>query len=378
MRICLLSSGHPPNDDRIFYKEARSFTKICDDVWIISPHSSDITYKKEEVNFLSIPTYSRNWFGRFRTIRELYKVALSLDADVYHCHEPESLLVATKLKKALGCKIVFDSHEMYSATLAQMFPKYLHNQIMYAYKLFERAKINQCDFVIGATCSITDYLKKIVGSKRTETILNCTSPDIFGEVRERKWDEETIICHDGNLTFSRGLKTMVKAVKIVKKKYPVKFKIVGDVFGPEKDWLESYMKTNHMEDIITRTGWLDYRDVGPAISECHIGLLALEKLPNHIIAAPNKIFNYMYFGMPFVTPDYCIDIKKLIEEEKCGVITNSNSAEDYANAITCLLENREKTIGMGLNAKKASETKYNWPIMERKLFNIYKKLESFC
>lgn len=374
MRICLLSSGHKPNDDRIFYKEARSLAKIYDDVWIISPYVSDIPVKKDGVKFFSIPAYPRDWFSRFITIRALYNVALALKADLYHCHEPESLMAAIKLKKVLGCKVIFDSHEMYSATLAQRFPKHLHNLIMFMYKFFERSKINKCDFVIGATWSISDHLTRIVGTERTETILNCSLPDIFGEAQKKVWGEEIIVCHDGSLPFSRGLKTMIEAVNMVRKKHKIKFKIVGDVFGAEKQWLESYIRIHSMEDVIELTGWLDYNDVGAAMSECHIGLVALEKVPNHIIAAPNKIFNYMYFGMPFIAPEHCSNIKRLIEEEKCGLLADTDSAGSYAEALCYLIENRDEMIKMGLNAKRAADTKYSWPVMEEKLFNVYGRL----
>lgn len=375
LRICLLSSGHHPNDDRIFFKEARSLAKKYNDVWIVSPYPSDVPLEKNGVQFLSVSTYSRNISDRFKNMKSLYRDALRLKADIYHCHEPESLIVANKLKKALGCKIIFDSHEMYSATLAQRFPKFLHSQIMNLYKRYERRKVRECDFVIGATWSISEYLSEIAGKERTETILNCTLPEIFGKVPENKSMGKIIICHDGSLPFSRGLKTMVKAVDIIRKKYPVQFKIIGDVYGQERQWLESYISKHKMNDVITRTGWLDYRYVGQAMSECHIGLLALEKLPNHEIAAPNKIFNYMYFGLPFVAPDFCTDIKKLIEEENCGVTADSTSGESYAQAIIHLIESREKFMEMGLNAKMASAIKYNWNIMEKTLFDIYEKIE---
>lgn len=374
MRICLLSSGHNPDDGRIYYKEARSLTKKYSDVWIISPFPGRIPNKEEKVKFLTVP-FSHSWIRRLIIMKEIYKVALKLKADVYHCHEPESLIVATKLKKELGSKVIFDSHEMYSTYIEGRVSDFLCNIAVNAYKLYEKRKVRQCDYVLGASWAITEYFEKIVGSERTETILNCPLPDIFGNVLIREWGEETVVCHEGHLSFARGLKTMVKAIEIVSRKHPVRFKIIGDVFGEEKRWLESYVTEHNLEKIIERTGWLDYRDVGTAFANCHIGLLAFEKLPNHVIAAPNKFFNYIYFGLPVVIPNHCIGLKRLIEEEKCGLSTNITSAESYAKAISYMIENRKETIQMGLNAKKASLKKYSWIHMEMKLFNVYDQLE---
>lgn len=349
--------------------------KKYDDISIVSPYAEKIPLQKNGIKFYSVPTNPLNVAGRLKTIRELYEIASKLKADICHCHEPESLVAALKLKKRTGCKVIFDSHEMYSATLAQRFPRHLHKSIMYLYQLYEQPKIHRCDFVIGATWSISDYLSKSLDKNRTETILNCTLPDVFGAVPQSKPRKEIIICHDGSLLFLRGLKTMVKAINIVRKKYPVKFKIIGDVYNEEREWLVSYISKHDMKNMVVRTEWLDYEEVGRAMSECHIGLLALEKLPNHIIAAPNKIFNYMYFGMPFVAPDFCIDIKKLINEEHCGITADSSSSESYANAIMSLIESEEKFMEMSSNARKAAQSKYSWPVMERKLFNVYELLK---
>lgn len=374
MRVCLLSSGHKPNDDRIFFKEARSLAKRYDDVWVVSPYAEKVPLESYGVNFRSIPTHSRNLIGRFKTIRDLYSVGIDLNADVYHCHEPESLVVATKLKKKIGCKIIFDSHEMYSATLSQRFPAILRPYVMSAYQAFEKKHVRECNFAIGATWGISNYLASIVGEEKTESIFNGTLPEIFGIGSKKDWNEITLICHDGSLSFSRGLKTMVKAVELVRRQHQVKFRIVGDVFGREREWLESYIRSRQLDGMIERTGWLDYRDVGGALSACHIGLLALENLPNHIIAAPNKIFNYMHFGIPFIAPLHCTGIKRLIEDEKCGLTAQGGSAQSYADAIIKLIELKDESKKMGANAKRVSEAKYNWPIMERKLLNIYKRL----
>jgi glycosyltransferase involved in cell wall biosynthesis len=375
MRICHITSGHSPDDDRIFYKEARSLTKKYNDVWIVSPYPEQIPRVKDGVNFLFISKPYNKLFGRLETMKRLFNAALSLKADIYHCHEPESFEVATRLKKRLFCKIIFDSHEMWSASIAERFPHVMHNSLNYLYKYYEQKRICEFDYVLGASWAISEYLECIMGSERTETILNGTPEDIFGKVPERKWGEETIVCHEGSLPFSRGLITMVKAVEIVSKKYPVKFKIIGDVFGEERKWLESYVRSNNMDRIIERTGWLDYRDVGPALAHCHIGLSALQKLPNNIVTSANKEFNYMYFGIPFITPDFRLSTNKLITEEKCGLSADSTSHGSYADAIIYMIEHRKETMDMGENARKASELKYSWSHMEKKLLSIYEQIE---
>jgi glycosyltransferase involved in cell wall biosynthesis len=83
----------------------------------------------------------------------------------------------------------------------------------------------------------------------------------------------------------------------------------------------------------------------------------------------------MYFALPFVAPNHCLWIDRLIKEEECGLSADSASAISYANAISYLIENREEATAMGLNARSASEKSYLWTHMEEKLFKVYKTLE---
>lgn len=374
MRICLITTAHNPDDDRIFFKEARSLVKKYRDVWIVSPHSCRIPLDKDGVKFISIADHPRTAAGRMKTMKDLFRAAVKLDADIYHCHEPESLFVALQLKDALACKVIFDSHEMYAATVAQRFPRYFHSPIMRLYRLFERRKISRCDFAIGATWGITEYLSDILGKEKTASIFNGSVADIFGEKFARVWGVTTLLCHDGTLTFDRGLKTMIQSVEIVSKRHPVRFRIVGDVYGAEKDWLESYISKRELNQVVERTGWLDYRDVGPAIGECHVGLIAFNDYPNHAIAAPNKLFNYLHFGLPVIVPTHCGGMKRMVEAEQCGLAADADSPAAYADALSYLIEHREEAAAMSANAKRISDGQYNWKVMESRLFDIYAKL----
>jgi glycosyltransferase involved in cell wall biosynthesis len=126
--------------------------------------------------------------------------------------------------------------------------------------------------------------------------------------------------------------------------------------------------------VIVRTGWLPYEQVGRAIASCHIGLIALQHLPNNVPTSSNKVFNYMLYGIPFVAPDFRLSKIKLVQDERCGVLADSSSPESYANAIMGLIAHREATLRMGHDALKASQEKYRWEHMEGELVALYGRL----
>jgi len=374
VRICLLSSSHRPDDDRIYYKEARSLAKVYEDVWLISPFGEHTPVGDSPVRFRPF-IKGRGPIGRLITMKRLFHAGIACRADVYHCHEPESLLVAARLKKALGSKVIFDSHELWESVVSDRFPRPIRGLVRSSYRAIEAGFLRQCDGAIGATWGISEHLADGVSQfTPVETVLNVPVVDVFGEACPREWGETTVLCHDGFLSFDRGLEAMCEAVRLVASRFSVRLKIVGDVFDRERTWLDSFVGKHRLSEVIVRTGWLPYDQVGQALSPCHIGLISFAPGANHAIAAPNKLFNYMLYGMPVVGPAFMSGLRKVVDEERCGLLVDPGSPETYAAAITQMIEQREATLEMGRNALLASREKYRWEHMEPVLFGLYEKV----
>jgi hypothetical protein len=75
MKICHLSSGHPPDDDRIFYKEARSLARRYSTVVVVGPYPERTPKDPDGVQILTFRRQS-GLLGRFRAIQQLYGIGL--------------------------------------------------------------------------------------------------------------------------------------------------------------------------------------------------------------------------------------------------------------------------------------------------------------
>ena len=255
LRVCMLTSAHKPDDDRIFYKEARSLAKAGADVVVMCAYDKGIPENDGGVNFIKHGgggTLTR----RVCTINKLEASISSYDFDVVHCHEPDALVAALRVKKNSRVKVIFDSHESWSAVFAGKFPKPFWNVAQYAYSLLERRLVHDCDGAIGASWAISEYLSSIIPGRPVANILNVPVVEVFGAPIDRTWNETTFICHDGHLKFNRGLRTMAQATRLLVQNHghDVVFKIVGDVFGEEKIWLEDYIRKNSLQNFVFRTG----------------------------------------------------------------------------------------------------------------------------
>ena len=373
IRVCMATSGHAPDDDRIFFKEARTLAKAGADVVVLCARNQPVPAATDGVRFARYDG-GGGLKSRLFTIGRLAAALGEQSCDVIHCHEPDGLVAALRVKRRLGTKVIFDSHELWAGVAAVRFPRPWWPLVMAAYRHFERRWVAQCDAAIGASQAITDYLASILGAERVATLLNVPVAEIFGEGAARSWGEETVLCHDGSLTFVRGLKTMAEAARILSARHRIVFKIVGDVFGDEREWLEDFVARHHLEQVIVRTGWLPYAEVGRAIASGHIGLVAFLPNPNHRIAAPNKCFNYLLYGLPVVGPDFPQSHFAVLAREGCAVLADPASPEAFAAAVEGLITRRAETLRMSAVARELSATKYGWRHMEPVLLDLYQRV----
>ncbi|AGA70623.1 glycosyltransferase [Desulfitobacterium dichloroeliminans LMG P-21439] len=159
MKICVLTSAHPPLDARIFYKEACSLRRAGYDVVLIAPyprqrqggdsscetgscekgsgpssqgpnsHEAGVSetrrsgaagYPQEEIvegiRIRYVPPFASR-LQRVRNLRAIYHAAVEEQADLYHFHDPDLIWTGLTLQKKLGKPVIYDVHEYYADSL---------------------------------------------------------------------------------------------------------------------------------------------------------------------------------------------------------------------------------------------------------------------
>jgi len=108
-KVCILTSAHPPFDDRIFHKEAKTLVNAGYPVVLIAQHDNNEIVDGSRI--VPLPT-SKDRFDRMtRIVWKLFKLALKEKADIYHLHDPELLPVGFFLKLFIRTKVIYDVHE---------------------------------------------------------------------------------------------------------------------------------------------------------------------------------------------------------------------------------------------------------------------------
>jgi glycosyltransferase involved in cell wall biosynthesis len=365
LRVVHLSSVHPRNDTRIFFKMCKSLVLNGYNVsQVIADGNGDEL--KDGVSIIDVGGIDAG--GRLlriiKTCARVFEKAKKLDGDIYHIHDPELISAGLKLKK-LGKKVIFDSHEdIPKQILSKIYlNKILRIILSKILEWYEYWSLPKFDYLIAATPFIRDKLLKI--NPNTVNINN------FPSLNESKilsqTQKENTVAYIGVISEIRGIKQVISALSYTQN---VRLNLAGSF---SDKIFEEKIKKNENWSKVNRLGFLNRREVSEILAKSNVGIVTLLASPNHIHALPNKMFEYMSAGLPVIASNFSL-WREIIEGNQCGICVDPLNPKVIGDAIQYLMDNPQKAEQMGKNGRKAVEQKYNWLTEEKKLLTLYKNL----
>jgi glycosyltransferase involved in cell wall biosynthesis len=376
IRVCMITTDHSYLDNRIFYKEATSLKNSGYEVWVIG--KSDINEHRKVCRIeviglkkgLGLKANPIHW-------RALAREALNVDASIYHCHEPESFLVAIYLKIFKGKLIVYDVHEYYKDMIGLV---RLPLKIFLSFMLFvvEPLFCRCTSAIITADEGIARRYARF--SHNVVPIFNFPTLEVFDQsdfhdIKER-YKKRFLVVYVGGLTEDRGILESIKAVHQASIMHPsIKLLIIGNFRSQEyRETCLEYISSNMPNDNVELLGYIPHQQVPKYIMAADIGIALFH--PTKRLAKtpyPIKLFEYMICGKPVIVSDLPA-MRKVVEEAGCGLFVNPLDINDVSRSLVYALEHPEALSVMGRRAKEAVKTKYNWENMEKKLVDVYAKI----
>lgn len=361
IKVCHITSVHPPYDARIFYKECCSLAKKYE-VWLIAPNVKDHVKDGVHLKGLNIPQ------GRIKRLfsqRDILKKALEINAVSYHLHDPELLPIGLKLEKK-GKIVIFDSHEDVPQQLLtkEWLPKRLAKVVSRLYAWYEKKLMVHYDALISVTPVIVDRLRSI--NKNTYQVTNF--PILTDTPDNRTWGDSA--CFTGGV----GVRYMHENIINALSKTNITYRLAGPC-NPIS-YLEILKSLPNWEKV-QYDGVIPHSECPSYIQKSSVGLAILDYLPNVGYKKGSlgvlKIFEYMQAGIPVVATDFDL-WKEIIEGNDCGLCVNPHNTDAIADAINYFIDNKDIAKQKGDNGKKAVEKFYSWASQEKVLYDMYSSI----
>jgi glycosyltransferase involved in cell wall biosynthesis len=361
-KIAHLSSAHGDRDVRIFLKECTSLAEHGFDVHLVLSGVEERT--ENNVTIHSVPYHNKNRKHRMtKTVKDVLRKALEINADIYHLHDPELLQIALKLKRK-GKKVIYDAHEDLPRQI--MGKSYLKFKkiIGTSIEKYENYVAKRMDGIITATPFIRDRFLKV--NPNTVDINNFPLSNEI-EFTDTVIQKENKICFIGNISSIRGIIEVVKALE----QTDIRLDLAGEIPEDLKRILvalPAWHKVNEL-GFVNRQQSLEIKLSSIA------GIVTFLPLPNHINAQPNKIFEYMASGLPVIGSNFPL-WTEIIEKNNCGICVDPEDPQAIAKAINYLINNPEEALIMGERGKKLVRERYNWDQEKIKLIKFYEQILS--
>ena len=170
-----------------------------------------------------------------------------------------------------------------------------------------------------------------------------------------------VLLFSGLLAGDRGVEVALEALACLRQRHPGRFALVVVGDGPVRPRLEAQAAALGLDGDVRFTGWLEHRRLPDIIARAGLGLLPFHACEHINATLANKLFEYMALGLPVVVSDVP-PMVRVLDETGAGVAFRSGDAQDLAEKIERLAQDRdarERCAGAG---RRASNELYNWTI----------------
>ena len=362
-RVAHLTVVHPRFDTRIFFKECRSLARSGYAVTLIVADGLG-EEEREGIRILDAGAARGRLDRMWHVTRRVHDLAVALDAEVYHLHDPELIPVGLKLKR-LGKFVLFDAHEdLPEQLLAKPYlNKPSRRLLSLFFAVYERWACRRFDGIIAATPHIRDKFAGI--NPRAVNVNNFPIRDELAADTTDWLHKQPQVAYVGSIAQGRGIAEMVRAMAMVRG--DVRLQLGGHLGEPE---LERALANEPGWDRVDVLGLLGRAEVREVLQRVVAGLVTLPPASNYREALPVKMFEYMSAGVPVIASHFPL-WRYIIEGNACGLCVDPLNPGEIAEAINYLVDNPDQAERMGRNGRRAMVARYDWCTEEQKLLEMY-------
>ncbi|MBC8402425.1 MAG: glycosyltransferase [Candidatus Marinimicrobia bacterium] len=355
MKILVITCGHGPTDDRIYFKEIQSLLTHGHDVVLLTMNRGNTDTIRKRFRHIDCQCTRLKQYKNFAE-----NFAYNWKPDRVIIHEFELLPCGVKIKAGLKIPLIFDVHEahreMWSAFSTK--PPGIKQIINWSLGAFERFHIKHVDCVLVPSPILIDRYS----NSGIATYFVPNYPRLISFNDGIATEKQRIIYH-GQISYERGIGDLIEAVKNLPQYHDT---LNVDIYGSERlsntiTRMMCQIKKLGLGKIISIHDSLLYDDILVELFRADIGIVPFHDLPMFQIAVPIKLFEYMMCNCVVVTSDLPL-IREFIGD--IAHYYSPGDIEGLQNILITVLENIKDLKKRAIAGRKLIEKKYNWGKIE--------------
>lgn len=304
-----------------------------------------------------------------------------LEWDILHAHDVHLVGVAARAvtrrrERDPAARWVYDAHE-FVAGLSQYGSR--TKAKIAAYVDLEAEYITSAAEVITVTEPLADELQRRYHLPRTpdvvmnSPVLGAATRPVERGVREvcGLADDTELLVYSGGITAARGIGTALEALTLL----PETHLALVCVPHTQTHAVREFQTMAGDLGVASRVHFLDPvrpDEVTAFVRSADIGLLPLRHFGSHEVALANKLFEYLYAGLPVLVSD-CKAQADFVREHEVGAVHTADDPADLAAQARWLLDHRDE-VRTRIESHPDLLTPYAWEHQERTLRGVYRRL----
>lgn len=225
--------------------------------------------------------------------RAVYKRFSRTEVSVVNAHSVSVLPVCALLSRKLGAKLIYDTHELETETVAA------HGVQGRIFKAIEQVFIRRCDAVFVVNESIASWYESRYEGLKPVVVRNVPGTQVLSEpfpMREilSVPKDKRLFIHVGNLTEARNIEVILHAFASPDVEDHVVFLGDGPMVKMVLGHAGQHKNIHHLPPVSST-------EVVSRVVACDVGLCLIEPTcRSYELSLPNKALEYALAGVPFL------------------------------------------------------------------------------
>jgi glycosyltransferase involved in cell wall biosynthesis len=306
-------------------------------------------------------------FYKFFNIRLLFSLLFN-KYNLLVANDLDTLLPNYLVSKIRKIPLVYDSHEYFTGV-----PEIQKRPfVKWVWTTIERSVFPHLRNVLTVSDSIAEKYAGQYGIKPV-TIRNCSDPSegIKNFTHEEMGIDRgnlIVVLQGTGINADRGGEELIEAIGLTD---GVTLLIIGS--GDLLPLLKVKVSALNISDKVKFIPTLPWNEMMRYTKSADAGLsLDRDTNLNYSFSLPNKLFDYISAGIPVIAGNLQ-EVRKIIEENECGIIIPDISPTEISKAIIRLRDDRLLLNKLKQNAVKGSE-KLSWERESEKVRTLYRSV----